>query len=1135
MGLINIYNSVSNEHSSFKGNGKLRDLLPEYDFKHCLILKSGDRIDENYEVTEEDVLYLRAVPGSVSTVMLVGLVFAVVLAGYSIGVAYKNNKQLKELMENAQKKGSNANTATEQLPFIRGCKNKTALGNAVQYVIGETYNSPYLLTDGYYSLEGVDGKKQYWTTVLSAGNAKQIIKELYCGNEKIKTFTETSPQNESYSTDSNSIYYDADNIIEITQTGEFQNNWFRQKVVSSYVGSEIKNDYSDERDSKKEYLIKQCEMNTQKVEVGIEFPVLRRINDDGDYVSYGVTVTPEWSNGETDSEGNIIWNEFTFACQSSSWVLADTEKKAELLAEGKIERSEYGLYYSKSDDVKIKGNPAAPQIYYYAENAGNYINRNSNATIRFLAAKEFTAEEAYGKTISIRLSRSMKSKSSTQEDVYMSFMNCFCYDNQKSTSSKLEPCVTYTGGNNLTMIGIHFVANGSTEGLLDEFNIVSHGMAKKITADGFGEYEATRNPVSWIAEILTSGTHKHSQYEESELYMSSWYNAWSYCETNGLHVDGIVTQNIKKRELLNKLLYVINATIIINADGLLEIAIDKAEETPVALLNAECIKSVSYAKEFNRKPDGMKLTFTNKNSWQVDTRYVMKDGENSHSVDDVIIEKNVEFVTEPDFIYKIGNRALKELALQPLTITADIGREGDYYPLYSLVLVQLPQLHQGLASSTIKKVIKNSNGATVKIEISDLVQFDSTSRYGVVIQNGTTIRYKEVTGSGATRELTFVEPITSYSLNVGDTLSFGYLNWAGTFDKVTNKMKIYGISRGDNGGVKLTLKPYNASIYTVGSIPEYKSNLTKPVQPQRAPEALTQQDLTKAFETTRTIKSIVVYYAVTETSASPDKSSFSSTVPTMTSEKRYLWTYTRTNFQDGSYSDTSIVLNGAYGEQGLPGTGYILDISPDSTTVYADGAGAVTVEAVQFGAYLFYDATDVSASTVFKAYINEVEVGTWSGNVVSIPTLNFTEDTTEVKIVATNGNAVRTGYATLTKVYGNTIYQLMPSTQNIKVQQNGEIVPSLVTVTRQKITSTGYYQAGEDEGVIYGRALPGGTLQKIGYNKVASSESYSADKQYCTEFEPFMLGVSVESGSGTDIVIGDENNNAIIFYTRKEA
>ena len=63
-----------------------------------------------------------------------------------------------------------------------------------------------------------------------------------------------------------------------------------------------------------------------------------------------------------------------------------------------------------------------------------------------------------------------------------------------------------------------------------------------------------------------------------------------------------------------------------DATGKWTFAIEKAQSTPVALLNEQCIKSVTVTKTFERKPYAVKTTFTNRESWAVDTFYQTVNG-----------------------------------------------------------------------------------------------------------------------------------------------------------------------------------------------------------------------------------------------------------------------------------------------------------------------------------------------------------------------------------------------------------------------------------------------------------------------------------------------------------------------------
>ena len=53
MGLLHIYNTISNEHKTIQANGKLKDILPEIDFKDSFVLKAGHIAMITRGVTED--------------------------------------------------------------------------------------------------------------------------------------------------------------------------------------------------------------------------------------------------------------------------------------------------------------------------------------------------------------------------------------------------------------------------------------------------------------------------------------------------------------------------------------------------------------------------------------------------------------------------------------------------------------------------------------------------------------------------------------------------------------------------------------------------------------------------------------------------------------------------------------------------------------------------------------------------------------------------------------------------------------------------------------------------------------------------------------------------------------------------
>ena len=783
MGRISVYDTLTAEHTNYNANGKLKDIFPEINFKHSLVLKAGNRIDENYEVQPDDVLYVRKVPGAVTTIAIVAVAVAVVAVGVGVGATVYANKKSEEArkeMEKAQRNAQNQAQQAQQLPFIRGAKNKNALGNPVQFVMGSVYNTPYNLTNGFYSIDGTDGVNSYYNAVFSAGYGAQKVTDILIGNETL-----VSDQGGiSGEVDFDSQVYEG--RAEVRQPGQDMTlTNCNYKVSSTYSGAELKHDYGQDAVP----VTVQAASNAYKIQVCIAFSCLRSYDSENEvWTERTAVVRPYWSN-----DGGQSWNEFTF--------------------EG---------------------------------STNNTFTKNSNKTIRFVATKNFTAQESYGKDILIKVVKETpKAESGTQEDCSLLWYQTFCYDAALSSANTLEPCYVVEDQlkDKITRVAYRIIANDSTENMLDELHVYSQGLARTWSNNAWSQTKTpTRNVADWILEVLTTDIHEPSKFDDDEIYLPSFGALHDYCATNEFYCDGIVSESIKKKDLIEKLLTICNSTLIINADGLLEVCTDKEETNPVALLNSENIISMTWSKSLARKLDGKKVTFTNRDSWTVDTFYSMLDGGSYDYATDQVDSLALDYVTTYNHAYKLAQRKLREIQLMPQTMEVDVGSEGDFYPLYSTVLMQLPQLLQGLRSSVIKHVYYNTSNQITKIDISDAVDFVSGSRYGVVIQAMNDYGFKlisaEVTGTGQTRTLTFSAPLTPDQSGIvptlGNHLSFGLLDSNHGFTKVTHTMKIYGIKPNGKSGYVLTLRNYDPDVYSYGGpIPAYKSNVTRPQEGNR--------------------------------------------------------------------------------------------------------------------------------------------------------------------------------------------------------------------------------------------------------------------------------------------------------------
>lgn len=788
MALFHVYDTISDKHSSFRANGKIKDIYPKY--SGAVILDKGCRVDGEYEAKENDVIFIREYPKGTEALAVIAIVSAVVALGVGVGSAIYSKKKMKQIQEEYEKQQDAANI--QILPFLRGAKNTSALGKTIPFMLGRNYFAPYTLNSGYYSIGGIDGKTQFWNAVLTCGYNNQRLESLSIGSAKLKTFDQSQSQDGEYYI-SSSVYGNI--ILEVKSNGEMTNAAFGQKAIGEVYGEEIRHEYGSDAVP----IVKQLPENVQKVEVCLQFNGLRAFND-GNWENRSVKVVPYWSNNA--DAVSPTWHPFTF---------------------------------TGSDN--------------------NTISRNERETIRFVATHTFTAEESFGKNISIKIIRETEKTedSSAAETAILQYINTFCYDAKKSSSESLAICkpIENPFRDQTLSLGLKIPATENSENILDEINIITCGMAKTFSGSTLSQNKTvTRNPISCIMELLTSEFHPISKYEYSELKTQSFLNAYNYCETNNFYCDYAIIEGQKKKDVIEKILSTIGASLIIGSDGLLEIAIDKAESTPVALLNAQNIKSMTFARSFDKQITGCKTTYKDGNSFAVSTEYFMKDGGSYDQTEDVLFELALDTVSTHEHAYKVAQRYMRQLALQPNTLKIEVGMEGELYPLYSTVMVQLEQLQRGIKSSTVHEVIR-TNSVITGIKIGDEVEFVAQKRYGVVIQaqnnNGTERIIAEVQGTGKTNVLTFVQgQYPQITPEFGNIVSFGLLSDDGEFISVTQLMKIYDITPSDNHCWNLELKDYNPEMYETGTIPDYKPNLTyRPTTERRLPTA-TREDVALA-------------------------------------------------------------------------------------------------------------------------------------------------------------------------------------------------------------------------------------------------------------------------------------------------
>lgn len=789
MALIHVFDGL-NHNTSYTFNGRLRDHIKGVDWENSIILRGGYRVDADYEVQPDDVLFIRKTPTAATTALVIGVV-ALVGAGVAAGVAMYQNKKALNSIKGAERSAKDAADTVGKLPFIKGARNTPATGRAFPYCIGRSLMTPYRLCSPHYTIGGARGENQYYNAVLEIGYNEILIEKVKLGETAIKDFTgDTTPQNGVYSFDAGT-YYDERNLIEIRQAGDFETPDFNKKIVLTELSKEIKHDRAtigiENQQIEKEWragVVQELPTNAKAVEVIVSFDGLQEFFGDI-WIHEAVILSPQWTNENNPQESD--WHDFTNGFNQA------------------------GIF-------------------------SNTFIYNTRKQMRYLARQEFTPEQALNKNIKIRVRRMTPKAETAKDSVFLLAVQTECYDAKKSSASELVTAAVLEPNEcaKCCRLGVRIAANANTDGLLDAISVIETACAR--TWDGTSwsaEKTPTRNAAAWALELLTSPHHKPSRYDDDELDLASFGAWYEYCEREGFNADGVITKSARKKNTLDTICKNTNAVLVLNRlTGLMEVAIDNGRDYSVALFNSENILSLSTTKEFKRKADGKKVTYINAAAgYDTDSVTFMRDGEDYDPASDTLTETALEYVTDYAHAYKIAWRQMAEELAQPNIVTVKTGLESAYYPIFSRVEVQHKSLKNGIAHNIVAGV-KWYGGLLREIELENAVEFPEGKPCGLIVNcisdNGRGVLALKVSGPGKTNVLT-VDTVISISADVkpsaGNNCSFGELDENGEFTTVTRSMKITNSEESENG-FTLTLVDYNAALYEYGTLPEYKSNLT---------------------------------------------------------------------------------------------------------------------------------------------------------------------------------------------------------------------------------------------------------------------------------------------------------------------
>lgn len=827
-----LYKELSNKQTPIevKAGQTIREALPGIDLENAVIVVNNKIVDGEYIIKKDDTITIRLTPSGTTALVVTLIVVAVVAvsAGVVGGIAAYKAKEAAEEAEKELEKVKKLTNKPEidNRPFLRGASNTAATGNLQPYIIGRHFLTPYLLSSPFYKITGTDGADEYTYAALGCGFNKQIIKEIAIDDVKIKTFNTINPQEGAYNIDAG--IFAEDGIVEIAQDGALLSNLteINFKTESKVCNDEIPKD-TLVSEGTKEYLAYTLNKYAKNVDVAITFPYgLYEYNDNNDKISTQVTITPQYS-----VDGGASWNDFTF---NNNGTMTN-------------------VFSRNVSDKELRF--VAHKDFSYSDYATLHANKQSAIMIR------------------IR-SNGAAHDSKVHNDCYCIFYQSVCFDPNKSSA----PAGTISDGGTAglvsceileareraycTILGVKLKATKINEDKLKKINIISQGIARTYSGDGWSNAKSgTRNPAAWALEVLTSDRHPASKYSDAEIDLASFGDFYNHCEDNGYKFDYVCTQNQKKNTLLQHIMEATGACIYYDIYGRLAVAIDKAQENALAVYNPQNIISIQNKKSLGRRTDGLRIKYTSSvnDLYQEETYLVMRE-ENGQPLpltdDSIIKDLNVTGITTHAHVVKYARRCMAIEALRPKTTIIEVGNEGVFYTPFSKILIQDDSLKIGIGNGFVISDVEYSGHYLSKIFINGLLTFEANKTYGIIVEcytaTGSATKAIKVSGTGTTDTLdvlTSIRDTDDIKPEVGCVFSFGELD-NGEFNKITTPYLINQIRRSEKG-FNLELVNYDTAIYETGTIPEYKSNITQK-QTDPAPEIpkdyATKRDVAEAID-----------------------------------------------------------------------------------------------------------------------------------------------------------------------------------------------------------------------------------------------------------------------------------------------
>lgn len=700
-----------------------RAAFPDIDFDHAAIVVGGRFVLPDSPARDGSIV--RVLPEAPAAVVAGVMIASAVIAGVGVGVAMYKMKQAQQaqtpVVQAEKQRAVTNNDSGVNLPFQRGATNSLATGKSQPYVMGRHGFTPYLLTGKWYELAGPGGRDQYVTQAFECGFGSLVFEELRAGEVMLRQFPEGVPQEGSgMLLDSP---FSSGGSWEIAQDGQ---PFSALTQVNTRIASATSNQsipYRSEIDSgASSELILTLDPYARDVTIAISFPMgLYATNkEDGSHKATTARIGAYFS-----CDGGSSWTimPFTFTAASGrSSVYTDQEtvyvmrgwhgqgvsplripgESRTVYSEDILDQYEAQGYRLMlrvpTDPLSNVDSCRVQKTMNVAELSGTQTSEftlNSVDEVRYEVTKTFTwaqyqANKAAGKScLYVKLVNESAKDSYVTNTACLLYYESHCFDPERSVAAGdfvdcplLEPKEMALSA----MLAVRIKSSAANADKLQKINVVVRSLARVWDGERWSAGKVTTsNPAAILLEILTSPIHPMSRFADAELDLASFGGLYEFCEENSLQFNAVQTTKTTKKALLETVCGVCRATLYWNMAGLLSVSWDHWQGGPLAVLDADSVISVSVKKEYARRVDAMRITYTEADTWEQKTTLVKRRSDLELDADSVIQELTV---TGPEYLPEVQKYArylMACMSLRPKAVTIRLGREGMFFTPWSRI------------------------------------------------------------------------------------------------------------------------------------------------------------------------------------------------------------------------------------------------------------------------------------------------------------------------------------------------------------------------------------------------------------------------------------------------------------------